>query len=191
MSAYVKVITPKQLNLPVAKLLFNTVESTLPSGMISTTSMAQGTGTKATRFFCHRTKGGQYAYVIPLVRNMDLSEAHALLKAWCKAYPQGDFVMDWSQTSTLATPTPTIESTRLDQIIDEWCKNRHRRWMEDLISRGWHLGIHINAKQKTHPWLQPWEQLPQAAKDKDLDSVRDLLNIFKNYGFQITQTPIA
>jgi RyR domain len=190
MGSYIKIIVPQPLDAAHMLSWFGTVQNTLPSGMIGHTDMVTNHATKSTRYFCHRTRNGKMCYVIPLVRDMDVSEAHDVVRAWCQAYREGDFLIDYSQTPGLLKPQP-LEANKMAAVMEAWCKLQHKRWMESLLEQGWSYGVAINSKQKTHPWLQPWEQLPSQAQRKHTQSVRDLLEILKQSGYNLVQMPLA
>ena len=190
MGSYIKIIVPQPLDQAHILSWFRTVQDTLPSGMIGHTDLAYKQQTKSSRYYCHKTRKGKVCYVIPLVRDMDASEAHDVVRAWCQAYHEGDFLIDYSQPVGLAKPQP-LEANKLEQVMEAWCKLQHKRWMESLLEQGWCYGVSINSKQRTHPWLQPWEQLPAQAQRKDTQSVRDLIDILKQMGYNIVQMPWA
>lgn len=43
----------------------------------------------------------------------------------------------------------------------------HESWVQSYYKMGWKYGNIRNTEKKTHPDLIPFEQLPQAEKDKD------------------------
>lgn len=51
----------------------------------------------------------------------------------------------------------------------------HQRWMDDYLAQGWrHAPGAKDPVRKTHPALVPWEELPEAEREKDRDAARAL-----------------
>jgi RyR domain len=186
MSHYVKIITPEKLSKESFLLWFDTVEDNLPSGMVAQTAITKGEKTAYTRFYTKRNSHGHWAYIVPLVRDLDASEVHNLLQAWCVAYPTGDFLFDYSQpTESIEQPVTDLDQNRVQQALQAWAKSQHQQWMDEQLERGWHYGVKLSVNNKTHPWLQPWESLPPVAQEQKLSSVRDLLKILKTFGYSL------
>lgn len=61
----------------------------------------------------------------------------------------------------------------------------HRRWMKDKIESGWQYGPVRDHDQKTHPSLVPWEELPEAEREKDRQAVRAIPGLLAAAGFEI------
>jgi len=192
MTSYISLFVPKKLTKDVASLWFNTVQNVLPSGLISQTTLYSHSDAKESNFYCKKLKNGKLAYVIPLVRDLDASEIHNIVQQWCKAYPAGDFLVDYSQNSLeLPIGTNSLEQSKINEILDLWAKSQHTRWMEDAVSKGWKFGVRMSSKDKTHPLIQPWEQLPTYAREQNLAAVEDLIKILDSFGYAITQKPTA
>lgn len=185
MASYVRIIVSQNLPRSQFVLWFNTVEKTLASGLIGETQLRPDTYSK---FYSKKLGKNRRTYVVPLVRDLDASEVHQLLQAWNKAYPQGDFVFDYSQPVEHMQPqTQDLPDQKIAQVMEAWSKQQHQKWMQDHMHRGWRFGTNISVTNKTHPWLQPWESLPQAAKDKNMQACKDLLEQLHEYGYTIVQ----
>ncbi|MCK4760712.1 MAG: hypothetical protein KAW12_00835 [Candidatus Aminicenantes bacterium] len=61
----------------------------------------------------------------------------------------------------------------------------HRHWVEERTKNGWKYGPVKDAEKKENPWLIPWEELPEAEKEKDRNPVRRMPVILAKAGFQI------
>ena len=192
MTAYVQIIVPQEFTQQQIKTWFHTVENAIPSGLISSTGIQQKGQVRNSKFFHKPTANNKHAYVIPLVRDLDASEVHAILKKWCELYPKGDFTFDYSQSETMqhATP-PSLEQSKIDQVLDAWAKHQHQAWMKRHTDQGWRYGVTLSSRDKTHPWLQPWESLPPQARELNLNGVKDLLKILNDFGYTIVQKPQA
>lgn len=185
MASYVRIIVPRKLSRDQFTLWFNTVEKTLVSGLIGETQLTPDTYSK---FYSKKLGNNRHTYVVPLVRDLDASEVHQLLQAWNKAYPEGDFVFDYSQPVEHVQPTAQdIPDQKIAQVMEAWSKQQHQAWMQDHLARGWRFGVALSVANKTHPWLQPWESLPQAAKVKNMQACKDLLERLHDFGYTIVQ----
>jgi NAD(P)-dependent dehydrogenase (short-subunit alcohol dehydrogenase family) len=72
------------------------------------------------------------------------------------------------------------------QEIERMAQMEHERWAEDLRREGWtHAPGTRNDAQKTHPALVPWEQLPEADKEKNRAVARELPTFLARAGFEI------
>jgi hypothetical protein len=190
MSSFIQIIVPQPLDQDQTQLWFRTVKSCLPSGMVGVTAIASGDQTRDSFYYHRVTANGKHAYVIPLVRDVEISEAHDLVRAWCTAYPQGDFLMDYSQSPDVPEPGPQrLEQGKLTQVLDAWARSQHQRWMDHTLAQGWRYGVKMSTREKTHPWLQPWENLPPAAQARNLEAVSDLLKLLDGFGYSICQNP--
>jgi hypothetical protein len=185
MSSYVSIVVKGKLSKENFALWFNTVQDHVPSGLIAETQL---TPDKYSKYYVKKTKRGGHKYVVPLKRDLDASEVHALLKAWCEAYPEGDFIFDHSQPVEHAQAAGLdLTQQKIAAAQDAWSKLQHQHWLTEKQNQGWRYGVTINLSQKTHPWIQPWESLPQAAKDRNLQAAKDLLMILNDHGWTLTQ----
>lgn len=189
MTSHVQMIVPQALTPEQVKQWFSCVESHTPSGLITGTTLPGVDKNKQSTYFTKKTSNGKHAYVIPLVRDLDASEVHEILKAWCALYPQGDFTFDYSQSVTHKPKGDTLTQHKWDQILDAWGKCQHAKWLQRHAEDGWRYGVILSTKEKTHPWMQPWESLPHKARELNLQGVRDLMSILDDFGYVIIQTP--
>jgi hypothetical protein len=188
MSSYASLTVPQALDADTRATWFQVVEQHVPSGLISTTELMIKNKPVQSRYYTRVTPKGSHSYVIPLARDLDASEVHQVLRAWCKIYPQGDFSFDWSQPSEHSIARPDdIKQKVIGSVMDSWSKTQHQQWKADLERQGWRYGITVSVANRTHPWLQPWESLPQAAKQRQFDAVQSLLDLLHEQGYTITQ----
>lgn len=190
MTAYIQLIVPEQLDKHTFTAWFECVKNHVPSGLLGNTQIEHRGEPKQTNFYQKPTVSGKHAYVIPLVRNLDASEVHGILKAWCLVYPEGDFLLDYSQD----VQKPPAESDLLTQhtwelMCDAWCKQQHVTWMQDKQAAGWRYGATVSVTNKTHPWMQPWETLPEAGKQQNVQAFQSLLQVLSDFGYEVRQKP--
>jgi hypothetical protein len=185
MTAYVRLIVADSLDKKQFAQWFDCVETTLPSGLIGQAHLRPGVFSK---FYSKRTKKGQMAYVVPLVRNLDASEIYKLVQNWNQQFADHDFIIDYSQDSeSISKPSLDLATHKIEQALDSWGKQQHQRWMDTHMEQGWRYGVKLSVKDKTHPWLQPWESLPVTARHKNVQAARDLLETLKQFGYTLVQ----
>lgn len=188
MSSYASLTVSQALDADTRLLWFHTVEQCVPSGLIATTELITKRKPVQSRYYTTVTPRGTHSYVIPLARDLDASETHQILQQWCKVYPRGDFSFDWSQPSEHSMPQPDgIKQRVIGSVMDAWSKHQHQQWKAHLEQQGWRYGTSVSVSQQTHPWLQPWESLPQAARQRQFDAVKSLLDLLQAQGYQIIQ----
>lgn len=192
MSAYIRLITPTQLSKDQIRQWFGIIEKYLPTGMIASTTIVVDDKEKSTKFYAKKLDD-KFSYIVPLVRDLASNEIHDLVQRWNTAYPEGDYIIDYSQNDVHypTYSTNSIEQRKIEQVLDSWAKKEHKRWMQNAIDHGWKYGTTMSTKSKTHPWLQPWEQLPAIAQQQKLSGVKDLLSALNDFGYTIIQRPIG
>ena len=188
--SYIQLIVPRKLDIKIVKKWVDCVEFCLPSGMISTTTIVVDNTKKETKIYSKILENKKVSYTIPLVRNIDSSEIHNIVKRWNIEYPEGNFIIDYSQQEYLDKPLG-LEEKKIDAVLDAWAKKEHGKWLSEHQKNGWKYGIRMSTVQKTHPWMQPWEQLPEIAKSQQKHSVKDLLDLLNDVGYTIIQKPEA
>ena len=68
------------------------------------------------------------------------------------------------------------------EILEKLAEMEHRRWMADRLLNGWSLATDRNDDLKLHNLLIPYEELNEAEKQKDRDTIlqlRQYLEIFR------------
>lgn len=67
----------------------------------------------------------------------------------------------------------------------------HNRWHEERLKDGWRRGPVKDPRQRTHPLLVPWEELPDYAKDFTRAVVRDLPAALAQADFELRKSPLT
>lgn len=80
-----------------------------------------------------------------------------------------------------------VEPPRLDPaLIEELARVEHDRWVEDLTADGWrHHDGDKDPERKLHPLLVGWDQLDEAERDKDRDSIRGIPEFLARIGYEL------
>lgn len=75
----------------------------------------------------------------------------------------------------------------LKSLVEKMAKNVHEVWAESRIKEGWSYGPSRDDKQKTHPCLVPYEDLPENEKTYDRDTAVGTLKLIMKLGFSVEQ----
>lgn len=76
-------------------------------------------------------------------------------------------------------------SEELSALVEQLAKNTHEVWAQQRIEDGWEYGAERNDKQKQHPCLVPYEELPESEKSYDRNVVTQLLKGVVCLGYNI------
>lgn len=75
----------------------------------------------------------------------------------------------------------TFEVEELEKLSDK----EHERWNREKFLAGWSYGEVRNNAGKKHPYLIPYEKLPEEIKEYDREQVRLIPGIMKEVGFEL------
>jgi hypothetical protein len=70
--------------------------------------------------------------------------------------------------------------------VETLARHEHDRWCAERKANGWQLGPRDDAR-KRHPDLLRWDDLPEQARHKDRQAVRDLPAILAETGLRIVR----
>jgi 8-oxo-dGTP diphosphatase len=77
-----------------------------------------------------------------------------------------------------------------DYEIERMAWLEHLRWMEELQEQGWTFAPgNKNEERKTHPYLVPWEKLPEEVKDYDRNAVKKIPLFLSKIDLQVFRLP--
>lgn len=65
-------------------------------------------------------------------------------------------------------------------------KNVHEVWAENRVKQGWKYGEQRNDEPKTHPFLVPYEELPEEEKEYDRNTSIGTLKLIMKLGIKIS-----
>lgn len=90
----------------------------------------------------------------------------------------------------VALPTSSaliVEFT--DEQIEVLARMEHERWVEDRVGEGWTQARERDVANKRTPYLVPWEDLSERARDLDRETVRGIPRFLAEAGFGIVPRP--
>lgn len=85
-------------------------------------------------------------------------------------------------TGSLQPAGLPVSTKRLETLA----RQEHDRWMNDLVRDGWTYSSDVKDPQrKTHPLLVSWEELDEAEREKDRDSIRAVPRMLARVGYAL------
>lgn len=72
-------------------------------------------------------------------------------------------------------------------FLEELAKMEHDRWMRLKLAQGWQAGTVTDKENKIHEDLVPWEQLPDTAREKDVNFVLAIPGILAKAGYTVVK----
>ena len=92
---------------------------------------------------------------------------------------------------TTYTPQPLNTSgvelpQSLQDLLEKLAENAHEVWAAQRIKDGWIYGPQRDDKQKHHPCLLPYGELPDSEKEYDRKAAGETLKAVMALGYQIT-----
>ena len=73
----------------------------------------------------------------------------------------------------------------LDGLVEVIAENVHEVWAQSRMKQGWAYGEERNDTLKRHPFLIPYEELPEVEKSYDRDTAIETLRLIIKLGFKI------
>jgi RyR domain len=73
----------------------------------------------------------------------------------------------------------------LEELVEKLAQNNHDHWARKRIEEGWCYGATRNDKEKEHPDLVPYDQLPESEKEYDRKTVVEALKAIIALGYEV------
>lgn len=182
---HIELKTPVALPAGQAGRWAATVIKSGPNGIAVATDILRGRELINTRFYGIKGSSGHH-YVVPLARDLTDTEAARIAQRWSESYPDGDFVINWSQRDGMQTTMNRVKVDAKDSIIETAAKMHHTQWYDDLMGAGWTWSPKFSQTQKMHPNLRPWHELPEKIKSRERDKFAKLLGVLEALDLHVT-----
>lgn len=95
-----------------------------------------------------------------------------------------------SEKNYIPAPLDTAEIALSDDLVgltEEMARNVHDVWAQSRLSQGWRYGEARNDREKTHPCLIPYEELPEEEKEYDRRTATETLKLIMKLGYEIVK----
>ncbi|MGA2120481.1 MAG: RyR domain-containing protein [Methanoregula sp.] len=74
-----------------------------------------------------------------------------------------------------------------DSEAEFLAEKEHRQWVNERLKKGWTYGKNRDDQQKIHDCIIPWEQLPEAQRQKDRNAVQALPGVLAKVYLKIVR----
>lgn len=185
---YVKLTTDKPLDQEAVKAWFQAVKDNAPSGVVSSVQTTDDKGSLRSASLVHRERDGAHDYLVPLTRDLKDSEVEPIISAFSAASSIDDWQVEVSSAEAdqfSAKGSLSVEDTKFNDLCTAWAKRQHDDWMKDRTEAGWRFGPAMSTKNKTHPLLRPWHDLPEQFRKVDFDQPQALLDLLNDQGYAV------
>ncbi|MBR7138022.1 MAG: Ryanodine receptor Ryr [Lentisphaeria bacterium] len=75
----------------------------------------------------------------------------------------------------------------LNDLLEALAENVHDQWASGRLAEGWKYGSERNDKEKLHPCLVPYNELPESEKEYDRNTAKATLKFIQNAGYKIVK----
>ena len=81
-----------------------------------------------------------------------------------------------------------VKMTFTKDQIEVMAEMEHARWTIERFLDGWKQGENRDVDNKINPYLVPWTELPEEAREWDRETVRQIPELLAQVGLEIHQT---
>ena len=188
---FVKLVSKEHLGIKDARSWFKVVLRNAPSGIINPISHIDVNGIMTTTPLVRRSKGESTELIIPLARDLLPAELQKIADAWREISPSGSYSISTNPTQdqklNQAVVGLQVDGEEYQSLCLQLAKVRHESWMRDKSASGWRYGPLLNVKEKTHPLMRPWSDLPQQYKDVDSSNPEQFLKFLSTQGYSVVR----
>jgi hypothetical protein len=187
-SRYILIKTAEPLSKEEAIAWFRCAKEFLPSGIMATCQTTDNKGNLRGASMVQREISGCHEYIIPLTRDLLERETEIVVEACCDTFEDKDFeiAISTSQEELVQhSPSVELDKSKYIELCTNWAKKQHDTWFKDRIDNGWRFGTTISLKNKTHPLLRPWYELPDRFRKIDTDQPQSLIDLLNSQGYAV------
>lgn len=73
-----------------------------------------------------------------------------------------------------------------DDQVDLLAEMEHMRWISERLGKGWKYGSSKDPEKRISPYIVPWSELAENVKDLDRNAVKQIPELLKKAGFEVT-----
>ncbi len=184
--SHITLIVPEKLDQSTRKGWMTTAISHMPDGLHASATIRAGGEMRASKGYSYE-RDGHWHYVIPMSRDLQISEVQVIASAWDQNHPQGDFQIDYSTPGEADEQYTEIETNGLKEIAMSAAKAYHTRWVSEQSDQGWSYGIRYDRQNKRDPMLVPWDNLSDRIKLRELRRFQALMEILDQMDLRLSR----
>lgn len=184
---YITLITPEKLEQSITKRWKNIVEKYLPNGVEGSANILVNGHQKQSNFYIKKINNKLGGYVIPLTRDLTEDEVGLIAVAWNKAYSEGDFIIDFSQSEQSKVIKTALKDDILNELSTAIAKKIHSKWINTKVIDGWSYGPKFSKIHHKDSKLLPWEQCSKQFKLNEINKVKTMFAMLESLGFNLVR----
>ena len=188
---YVKLVSQNHIGVDDARIWHKTVLKHGPQGITTGIDSIDSQGNPSNTLMIRRSKGEATELIIPLIRDLLPTELQKLADAWRLVAPSGQFSISINPTQdqklTQAVGDLVLGDDEYQSLCVQLAKVQHEGWMRGKADEGWTYGPMLSIKNKTHPLMRPWIDLPAQYRDVNTSNPQNFLNFLNNQGFAVVK----
>jgi len=187
LNRYVKLTAKRALSADNAKAWYQCVKEHGPSGVATSVATLDDDHNQRNVRMVHRDTDAGHEYIVPLSRDLGGDEVDNIVEAFASLRPKLDFDVETNETKLLAKDQSEIplDAAKHMALCAALSKHSHEDWVRERCGAGWRYGIRFDSKEKTHPLLRSWDQLPDRFRTPDMDWPQKLVSLLNDYGYAI------
>ncbi|OUV25229.1 MAG: hypothetical protein CBC57_05745 [Euryarchaeota archaeon TMED97] len=173
---YILQRTPTVLNSKEIRRWYITVDMLAPDNIIM--------GDDQTNNFMLASQDKELLYIVPLVRHLTEEEAERIVEGYMRV-SEHDFQIETSNVyranADFGHPFETdyqIAVEAKNVLKDAYARQRHNSWIQEQMDLGFRYGLNFNIKEKTHPAMRPWDDLPESYRRMPETTDKELLDFY-------------
>lgn len=181
LTRYIRLTCDEKLDGDIAKKWFSTVRNKGPESIVGSVQVEGPDNTLKNVQLIHRTVGDKHHYDVPLVRDLTGDELNRIKGAWKDGGTIESSAPEVKDARVQLFDGVEIPETSYKEMCWEIAKLQHARWVQERMNEGWRYGDRYSARDKVHPMLKPWDDLPQQYQKVDYRLPLDILGVIKKY----------
>jgi len=184
---YIQLTTSDKLDRDGVETWYQCVKANAPSGVLAVVPTQDNEGKPASVQLVHRKRDKHHCYLVPVSRDLRFSEVEQIVHAFAEAMSKLDFEIETNETRLVAQEVGEIplDAAKHVALCLALAKRQHEDWVRERTNDGWRYGTALNTKDKTHPLLRPWDQIPDRFKKPDLSLPQTLLSLLNTHGYVV------
>ena len=188
---YISLVTGPSLEHSVVREFYKLAKVILGSDKLVTLASDEN-GEPRQASLVHRIQNAQHHYIIPLARHLTESELEYFITHCVSQLPLENWNIESSTEEVGCCPDMDPEEQHemdtLNELNHELARYNHQRWMDRKLSQGWRYGMIMDEKQRTHPLLRPWHELPEQHRDVDDQLAPILIDVLHKNGYSVVNS---
>lgn len=188
---YIKLISDDHITLTDGRLWFKTVMVNAPAGIMTSIDSLDLNGEPVSTRIVRRSYKDKTEFIIPLMRDLLPSELERIADAWKRVSPPGNFSIAINPTQdqklNQAVADLTLPQDEYQALCAQLAKVQHASWMREKADEGWSYGPVLSLKNKTHPLMRNWDDLPEKYRDTNTDNPENFLRFINSQGFAVVK----